>query len=160
MRTPAALAAISLLAVACGGGRQPDAGESASPCAGGDGIVISDAWMRAAPAGRPMSAAYLTLCNAGEAPDRLLRVSTDAAGAAELHESRRGDSGVTSMTPVDGLALAPDEAVALAPGGAHIMLVGLTRAVEAGDTIALTLEFENAPPQTIIVEARSLGSGE
>lgn len=157
MRTLPVIMSIALLAGCGDSDRSAQSGESAAACRG-DGIVISDAWMRAAPAGRPMSAAYLTLCNAGDAPDRLLRVSTEAAGAAELHESRRDASGVASMSPVDGLALAPDEAVALAPGGAHIMLIGMTRAVEAGDTIALTLEFENAPPQTIIVAARELGA--
>lgn len=157
MRTLPLILSIALLAGCGESTRSPQTGESAAACAG-DGIVISNAWMRAAPAGRPMSAAYLTLCNAGDSPDRLLRISTEAASAAELHESRRDASGVASMTPVDGLALAPNEAVALAPGGAHIMLIGMTHAVEAGDAIALTLEFETAPPQTIIVEARALSA--
>lgn len=158
MRKIAVMMSIALLAAACGEAyRSPQSGASAAPCAGDDGIVVSDAWMRAASTGRPMSAAYLTLCNSGEAPDRLLSISTEAAGAAELHQTRKNEAGVASMAPVDAIELTPDEAVALAPGGAHIMLIGLTRAVAAGETITMTLEFEHAPPQTITVEAREPG---
>lgn len=149
-----AIFALAALA-ACGDEPAPGA-ERTSACASQteSDIVVSDAWVRAAGAGQRASAVYLTLCNSGAAPDRLLSVSTDVAEAAEIHQTRKDEAGVASMAPTGAVALAPKEEVALAPGGAHIMLIGLTRAIDAGDRIVLTLEFEMSPPQTIEAEAR------
>ena len=38
------------------------------------------------------------------------------------------------------------ETVALAPGGNHLMLMGVKEPLVAGDTVALTLTFETSPP--------------
>jgi copper(I)-binding protein len=55
------------------------------------------------------------------------------------------------MRPVDGVALAAGERVALEPGGLHIMLMGVTRSLAVGDTIAVTLSFEQSAPLAILV---------
>lgn len=152
-----------LLVAACGENTPPEqASETASACGSQhqDAIVASKAWVRAAGEGRMMSAAYLTLCNAGDSADKLLRVSTDIAEAAEIHQTSRDEAGVTSMAPVDFVALPPHQDVALAPGGAHIMLIGLSGPIEPGDTVALTLYFENNPAQTLEFEARALGGAQ
>lgn len=149
---------IALLAACNESGEPRSAAGEPTTCASAPagGVVVSDAWVRAAGAGQRASAVYLTLCNSGAAPDRLLSVSTDAAAAAEIHETRKDEAGVASMAPTGGVDLPPETEVALAPGGAHIMLIGLTRAIEAGETVTLTLEFERSAPQTIEAEARSL----
>ena len=45
----------------------------------------------------------------------------------------------------EGLPLPAGETVALAPGGNHLMLLGVKEPLVAGDTVALTLTFEAAP---------------
>lgn len=153
-----AIFALAALA-ACGERDHPEtAASSPGSCASAPagGVVVSGAWVRAAGAGQRASAVYLTLCNSGEGPDRLLGVSTDAAEAAEIHQTRKDEAGVASMAPLESVDLAPKEDVALAPGGAHIMLIGLKRPIEAGDTVTLTLEFERSAPQTIEAHARGL----
>ena len=45
-----------------------------------------------------------------------------------------------------GLPLPAGQAVSLAPGGDHIMLMGVTEPLKTGDTVPLTLTFANAPP--------------
>ncbi len=123
---------------------------------GGDGIVASNAWLRAAGEGQPMSAGYVELCNGGDKADRLVAARFEGAGAVELHQTIMSDDGVASMTPAaDGLVLPPHETLALAPGGAHIMLMGLTEALEEGEEAAVTLEFEHAPPLTLMFDVRS-----
>jgi copper(I)-binding protein len=126
-----------------------------SACSG-DGVIAANAWLRAATEGQPMSAAYVELCNGGGNADRLVAVKFNGADAVELHQSSMSDDGIASMAPVEGgLELAPHAMTALAPGGAHIMLIGVTEAHEEGEEAAITLEFENAPPQTLLFEVRA-----
>ncbi|MBV9248938.1 MAG: copper chaperone PCu(A)C [Acetobacteraceae bacterium] len=105
------------------------------------GITITDVWSRAAPVGRP-GVVYLTATDNG-APDRLLGVSTPVAERAELHESF-AQGGVMKMRPVDAAPIAPGKPLRLAPGGNHIMLMGLKRPLKEGDTFPITLKFEHA----------------
>ena len=158
MRRIALFCSFTLLLAACGG-EPVDTAAHGAACTG-DGITASDAWMRSARAGQPTSAAYLTLCNGGEADDRLIAARFEGAGATELHMTMMNDENMASMSPTEGIALAAGASVALEPGGAHIMLIGLADAIEAGDAPTLTLEFENAPPATIVFEVREEMSGE
>lgn len=151
---------IALLIAACDENAQPEqASDVAFACGSQDagGVVVTDAWVRTAGEGRMMSAAYLTLCNAGNSAEKLLAVSTGFAEAAEIHQTSRDEAGVTSMAPVEFIALPPHQELTLAPGGAHIMLIGLAGPIAPGEKIPLTLEFENSPAQTLDFEARALG---
>ncbi len=121
-----------------------------------DELSIRSAWARASiVAGRP-SAAYLTVINMGSQSDRLLGVTSPVAGAAQIHESVR-DAGVMSMRPVDAVEIPPGATVDLKPGGTHIMLMKLTKELEAGTTIPLTLHFERAGTVTTDVPVHKSG---
>jgi len=48
------------------------------------------------------------------------------------------------MRKQDGLDVPAGGSVELKPGGNHIMLIGLTRALNEGDTLTLTFVFEKA----------------
>lgn len=89
------------------------------------------------------SAAYMVIQNNGSTPDRLVRASSDAALSTELHLSEVKD-GVMSMRPVEGVDIPARGKAELKPGSYHIMLVGITRDLTAGEKLKLTLEFENA----------------
>ena len=54
----------------------------------------------------------------------------------------------------EGLPLPAEQAVTLAPGGEHLMLVGLTAPLVAGQTVALSLGFEKSPAMTVQAEVR------
>ena len=54
------------------------------------------------------------------------------------------------MRPLaDGLAIPAGESVVLEPGGYHIMLIGLTGDLNAGESFTLTLTFEKAGEVTV-----------
>ena len=94
--------------------------------------VVTQAWSRATPGGSKVAGGYLTIENKGPAPDRLLSASTDAAKKVEIHEMTVND-GVMTMRPVEsGLPFAPGHTVKFAPGGHHLMIIGLT-APQQGD---------------------------
>ena len=113
------------------------------PALAGD-ISVADPFARATPPGAGASAAYMVLRNAGP-DDRLIAARTDAARRVELHTHILDADGVARMREVEGgIALPAGETVTLAPGGLHVMLMGLTGPLVEGESVALTLVFEKA----------------
>ena len=106
-------------------------------------LTLSDLQVRATPAGLPTSAAYLTIANAGKAPDKLLSIDCACAASAMMHETRTR-SGISSMTMVSGLTIPAGGKVEFKPDGLHVMLVGLKGPLKAGRTEVMTLSFRKA----------------
>jgi copper(I)-binding protein len=108
---------------------------------------------RAAASITPMAktaAVYVTLMNHGAEADALLKISTPAADMAMAHETTMTD-GVMKMREIERLEIKPHETAVLAPGGNHIMLVGLKTPLKEGEQISLVLTFEKAGDVTIDV---------
>ena len=137
-------ALLATMLVACG------SAATTSPTAGpGGSLAVRDAWIRPADEGG-ISAAYLTIANGTATDDALVAVSSpDLATAAGLHETTTGDDGMTGMHHTPSIAIPAGGAVALEPGGFHVMLEGLQRDLVAGETVRLVLTFEQAGPVTV-----------
>lgn len=118
-------------------------------------IMIHQPWARASLGNAPNSAAYMTLETAGEEPDRLVASSSPVAEQAALHIHVM-DGGVARMRPVDAVEVAPGAPTVLAPGGLHIMLIGLRQKLAPGDSVPLTLVFEQAGEITIEAPVRGM----
>jgi copper(I)-binding protein len=84
--------------------------------------------------GGAVSAAYMVI----QGDDTLIAADSPAAAVVEIHQTRM-ENDVMRMSPVDGISI-EGEAV-LEPGGFHVMLINLTRDLEPGDPIPLTLSF-------------------
>jgi copper(I)-binding protein len=123
-----------------------------APAATG-GLSVSDAWARTSTMMERAGAAYMVIHNSGSEADRLLGASTDAAATVELHESSEAD-GMMQMAPVAAIDVPAGGQAELAPGGFHVMLIDLTRALNAGDTLTLTLTFEKAGTMEVTAEVR------
>jgi len=120
-----------------------------------NGIQVDHAWSRAAIAGHT-GVVYLTITDTGAA-DRLTAIATPVATEAALHESF-SDNGISKMRPVAALAVQPGKPVMLAPGGYHIMLMGLKQPLKQGDSFPVTLTFEKAGPVTATVTVQKAGA--
>jgi len=106
------------------------------------GIEVTQAWSRPASAGTN-GAGFMTLTNHGKAADTLVSIETKAATQVQMHQTSMAN-GIMSMKRLEtGLALAPGQSVTFAPGGYHLMLIGLTKASKAGDKLAATLVFSS-----------------
>jgi copper(I)-binding protein len=141
----AVVAVVAVGLAACSGATGSAGSPSASAAA--PAITIRDAWVRPAAAGA-VSAAYLTIANAGAA-DRLIAIKCTIAGSAMLHRTTTDPSGMTGMSMIQDLAIPAGTTVKLEPGGTHIMLTGLSQALVAGATVDLGLVFDGAGTLTV-----------
>ncbi|WP_095084761.1 copper chaperone PCu(A)C [Mesorhizobium sophorae] len=120
-------------------------------------LEIGHPWSRATPAGAKVAGGYFTITNKGSTPDRLLSISTDISDKAELHEMSVKD-GVMTMRPVaGGLEIPAGGKVALAPGGYHLMFIGLKRQPKQGETFSATLTFEKAGTVSVDFAVEGMG---
>jgi periplasmic copper chaperone A len=120
------------------------------------GIVVTNAWARATPPGATTGAVYISLENRGDAPDRLVKITSPAAGSAMVHETTEQD-GVNKMREGGG-GLAPGATLQMDPGGTHIMLMDLAMPLKEGETVSVTLDFENAEDVTIEAKIAPIGA--
>lgn len=115
---------------------------------------VSAAWIAEAPPTARHNAAYLVLRN-GNRADTLLAVETPVAEVVELHEMRM-DQGLMRMRQEKTVALAANAELRLAPGGRHLMLINMKRALQTGERIPLILRFRRAGAITVEAEVRPL----
>lgn len=119
------------------------AAASSAPAKAGP-ITVEQPWSRATPGGTTVAAGYLKLTNTGATADRLTGGTFARAKTVEIH-MMTNDMGVMKMREVaEGVALPPGVPVELKPGGLHLMLMGLSEALQAGDRVPGTLQFEKA----------------
>ncbi len=121
-------------------------------------VTATDAWVRGTVPAQKITGAFLSLQSSEDA--KVVGVSSPAAKAAEIHESGM-DHGTMHMKAVDFVTLPAGKRVELKPGGYHVMLVGLTRPLAAGDLVPLifTVEDSRGKRSTLEVKAevRALG---
>ncbi|MBR0789103.1 copper chaperone PCu(A)C [Bradyrhizobium manausense] len=121
-------------------------------------LVISQAWSRATPGGAKVAGGFLTIENKGSAPDKLVAVSAEIAGKAEVHEMTMVN-GVMKMRPLDkGLVIEPGKTVKLAPGGNHLMLQDLKGPFKEGEKVPVTLQFEKAGKVSVSLDVQGVGA--
>lgn len=121
------------------------------------GVEVTQAWARASAKMARAGAAYVTLENAGDAPDKLVSASTPVAKKAELHTHIK-DGDVMKMRAVQSIEVGPHAKVALKPGGLHIMLMGLKAPLDKGTHFPLTLVFEKAGKMTVDVSVEGIAA--
>lgn len=118
-------------------------------------IKIGHPYARATVAQQTTGAAYLSLKNTGKVDDELLKVESAIAHSVEIHRMEMvGD--IMKMREVGGIDLKADSKISMKPGdGYHIMLVGLTRQLNAGDQFPMTLYFAKAGKIDVMVHVES-----
>ncbi|MGW9403404.1 copper chaperone PCu(A)C [Arthrobacter sp. NPDC055585] len=114
-------------------------------------LSMSGAWTKAAEAGG-MTGAFGTLENSGGEDITVVAATSSAASTVELHEVAMDDDGAMVMREIEGGFVVPAGSdYLLEPGASHLMLMGLTDGLLAGDTVTITLEL--ADGSTLDVDA-------
>lgn len=118
-------------------------------------LTIDDAMARAVPPTAKMSAAFMTLTN-NEATDlAMVSAESSAAKAVELHNNTMVD-GKMKMRKVDQIDLPANQTTELKPGGLHVMLIGLNRALVEGETIDLKLNFSDGSSEAMEIPIQQI----
>lgn len=107
-----------------------------------EAIQVVGAYARATPPGQPNGAVFMEVNNGTDADHALAGAESPAAEAVELH-GHRMEGGMMRMRREQRIDLPAGETVAFAPGGLHLMLIGLSRQLEPGQHVELTLIFED-----------------
>ena len=121
-------------------------------------IVVRDAWVREAPPGAAVLAAYFTLENTGTKEDNLVAVRCPDFDKIEIHATEIR-AGVARMIALDALPIPPQAVVKLAPGGYHLMLHHPRRALAAGMSVKLELRFDSGARMSVAAPVRRAESG-
>ena len=104
---------------------------------------VHDAWVRADPDTGTVTAGYLRFVNGTDDSVVVSRFASDAARSVELHRSWADSAGIMHMTPENAAHLAPHATLVMQPGGYHLMLIGTTRPLGAGQRVRITMRLSS-----------------
>lgn len=121
-------------------------------------LLIRSARSRETPTAGGTGVGFMTISNDGSEDDRLVAITSDAAASVEIHQMSMADGQMQMRALSDGLAIPAGQTVELAPGGYHLMLIGLSQALVAGQTVKLELRFEKAGAVSVEMPIAELGS--
>ena len=101
-------------------------------------LKVTHPWVALAPPGAHATAAFMELNNPGEQAVDIVAAAAEGFQAVELHLSTNED-GMHRMIQQERITVPAGGAFALAPGGYHVMLIGIERELAEGDTVTLEL---------------------
>jgi hypothetical protein len=117
---------------------------------------MDDAWSRATVSGAKSAAVYGTLVNNGQQPVVIERIETAVADTAQVHESLlEGD--MMRMKHLHHFSIGPGRSVELAPGGIHIMLMGVKENLSAGETFNIEIVPDRGQAIEVTVKIGQMG---
>jgi len=103
-------------------------------------VTITNAWVKPTVPGQPVAGAYMKLTSDKDV--NLIGASSAVAQNVEIHEmSMKGN--IMRMRQLKQLPLPAGKTVELAPGGFHLMLIGLHHQIKDSEIIPLKLTVED-----------------
>jgi copper(I)-binding protein len=125
-------------------------------CPAASQVVVTDAWVRGMVAGQTTTGAFMQLKSAIDTT--LIGVASPAAGIVEIHATKM-EGGMMKMNAVDRVPLPAGRIVELKAGGSHVMMMNVRQPLKEGDTVPITLTFEDKAGRksTQVVTARVRG---
>ena len=123
-------------------------------------VKVEKLWVRGTVPAQNSTGAFMTLTS--DKPVSLVAVSSPAAKIVEIHDMKI-ENNVMKMNAVDKIDVVPGKPTELKPGGYHVMMIGLVKPLNTGDTVRLTLEFRSPDgkitKQQVKAEVRDLTTG-
>ncbi len=107
-------------------------------------LDISGGYVRAMLPGQPVGGGYITIHNGGKTDDRLISVTSAAAGKVELHEMKM-EGEIMKMREIrGGIAIPAGATVTLAPNTMHMMFKQVKTPFKQGGTVPVMLMFDKS----------------
>lgn len=121
-------------------------------------LEIGHPWTRATAPTAPAGGGFLKITNTGTTPDRLIAARSPASQQVQIHEMKMDGNIMRMRELAQGLEIPAGATVMLAPGGFHLMLMGLTAPLEKGKKVMLTLVFERAGSIDVELVVEAMGA--
>jgi periplasmic copper chaperone A len=116
--------------------------------AAADTVSVEDPYVRLAPPNAPATGAFMVIKNSGDKDVKLLKADNPASRVTELH-THINDGGVMKMRPVPAIEVKAKGEAVLKPGGLHVMLIDLKAPMKEGDTVPITLTFDDGSSKKV-----------
>lgn len=123
--------------------------------AAADQVTVLDPYVRLAPPNAPATGAFMVIKNGGDKDVKLVKAANPASKATELH-THLNENGVMKMRPVTAIDLKAKGEAVLQPGGLHIMLISLNAPLKDGDSVPITLTFDDGSSKTVDAKVRPI----
>lgn len=117
-------------------------------------LVVTDAYTREMPPGVMTSAVYLVITNSSDKGVVLVGVASTRASKVMVHQNTLQDD-MMRMRPVTQLEIAAHSQFDFAPGGHHLMIMGLSQPLQAGETLDLVFRFDDGQVIDVLVPVTS-----
>ena len=126
-------------------------------------VTITDPWVRGTVPQQKASGLFMQIDAAQDV--RLIGGSSPVAGVVEVHEMAMEGDVMKMRALKNGLEIAEGRTMALKPGGYHVMLMELKQQLKGGDTVPVTLTFEDIASkkqftQEVKAPVTALGGGQ
>ena len=117
--------------------------------------VASNAWLRKPPPGLDAAAVYFTVRNDTNDAMVVVGVKSPLAGHAMIHATSTIE-GQSRMRMREKMTVPAKGSLVFAPEGLHVMLTALTKTLEVGDKVPVTLELDDGGAIDIVATVRPL----
>jgi copper(I)-binding protein len=96
---------------------------------------------------------YFDLLNGTHKNIKLTKVTGEISDRIEIHEHITVESMMRMRRVDNGIPLPADKMVIFKPHGYHIMIMGLTKAIDEGDIVEVTLHFDDGQTKDVAAKA-------
>ena len=115
--------------------------------------TVAEPWIRGTVPQQKATGMFASITSAKGG--RLVSASSPVAGVVEIHEMAMEGNLMKMRALPSGLDLPAGKAVALKPGGYHVMLMDLKQQLKPGETVPVTLVFEAADKTRETVDVKA-----
>jgi len=120
-----------------------------------DQVVVQDPYVRLAPPNSPATGAFMVIKNNGDKDVKVVKADNTASKVTELH-THLNENGVMKMRPVASIEVKAKGEAVLKPGSLHVMLIDLKAPLKDGDTVPITLTFDDGSSKSVDAKVRPI----
>lgn len=120
-----------------------------------DNLIVEQGYIRANPPASASTAAYMSLDNAAETALIITDVKASVAEQVQIHQTLMNHD-VMHMDHMQALEIPGNSSVELAPGGMHLMLLGVDEGMVAGKEAILTFTFQDGSQKKVTLPVENI----
>lgn len=122
-------------------------------------IIVEGAWVRLPPPVADTAAGYMTIKNTGDHDVEITGIETEIAADPEFHAMEMNGE-MMQMKKMEKVIVPAHGGISFSPGGNHLMLIGLSGELKAGEHVMMTLETSDGESIMVHAEVRDMRGGQ